>query len=110
MELGCGRRRGKGGRGNHSRLQEGGRRVSWKGEAGSGAEPQVGEERVFPVSHEVIHGESSDFTALFLCPGVDISGRATSPKGCLGNGKWGVLPELAKENRRWVPEAPDFGD
>lgn len=35
--------------------------MSGKGEAGGGAEPQVGEERVFPVSHEVIHGESSDF-------------------------------------------------
>lgn len=58
------------GRGNHSQLQEGGReerRVSGKGEAGGGAEPQVGEERVFPVSHEVIHGETSDFAALLLC-------------------------------------------
>lgn len=56
------------GRGNHSQLQEGGRRVSGNGEAGGGAEPQVGEERVFPVSHEVIHGETSDFMALLLCP------------------------------------------
>lgn len=42
--------------------QEGGGR-----QAGSGAEPQVGEERVFPVSHEVIHGEIPDFAALLLC-------------------------------------------
>lgn len=32
---------------------EGGRRMG-RGGAGCGAEPQVGEERVFPVSHEVI--------------------------------------------------------
>lgn len=38
-----------------------GRRVRGKGKAGSGVEPQVGEERVFPVSHEVIHEEASDF-------------------------------------------------
>lgn len=36
--------------------------------AGSGAEPQVGEERVFPVSPEVIHRETSGFVALLLCP------------------------------------------
>lgn len=31
-------------------------------------EPQVGEERVFPVYHEVIHGETSDFGAFLLSP------------------------------------------
>lgn len=63
---------GRGGRGNHSQLQEGGREG---GGAGRGkqagrqwAEPQVGEERVFPVSHEVIHRETSDFADLLLCP------------------------------------------
>lgn len=66
---GCGRRRGKeGGEGTTPSGRRGERRVSGNGEAGGGAEPQVGEERVFPVSHEVIHGETSDFMALLLCP------------------------------------------
>lgn len=57
------------GRGNHSQLQEGGGKEGEREEgAGSGAEPQVGEERVFPVSPEVIHRETSGFVALLLCP------------------------------------------
>lgn len=55
---------GGGGRGEREPLPAAGgregRRVSGKGKAGCGVEPQVGEERVFPVSHEVIHGEASD--------------------------------------------------
>lgn len=47
-------------------------------------EPQVGEERVFPVSHEVIHEEASDSGALLLCPWVDISSRLLHPRGSLG--------------------------
>ena len=48
------------------------RRVSRKGEAGRqavGRSPRLGRrERVFPVSHEVIHRETSDFADLLLCP------------------------------------------
>lgn len=42
------------------------RRVSRKGEASSEAEPQVGEERVFPVSLEVIHEEAGRWGPLAL--------------------------------------------
>jgi hypothetical protein len=74
LREGEGGREGEWGEGeeeSHSQLwreegREGGREggfVSGKGEV----EPQVGEERVFPVSHEVIHREASYFSVFLLC-------------------------------------------
>lgn len=68
--------------------------MSGKGEAGAGAEPQVGEERVFPVSHEVIHGETSDFRGPLALPLSRYLRQGAGPKGCLGSRKWGVLESL----------------
>lgn len=89
---------GGGGRGEREPLPAAGgregRRVSGKGKAGCGVEPQVGEERVFPVSHEVI---------TLVCPLALPLGRyleqAAAPKGCPGNSKWGVLESSAGEGR-----------
>lgn len=54
--------------GNHSQRQAGEREGEARGAGGQRGGPQVGEERVFPISREVIHWEISDLAALLPWP------------------------------------------
>lgn len=57
----------------------------------------MGRSGFFPVSHEVIHGDTSDFVDLLLGPCVDTSRGATGPKGGLGSGECGALESWPEE-------------
>lgn len=54
--------------GNHSQRQAREREGEARGAGGCRGGAQVGEERVFPVSREVIHPETSDLAALLPRP------------------------------------------
>lgn len=86
------RRTGGGGRpgGNHSQRQAGEREGEARGAGGWRGGAQVGEERVFPVSREVIHRETSGLAAFFPRPSVDpASGGPLTQGVCvLGGVPW----------------------